>query len=173
MLEAIAEGEELRREELHLSELAIAQFASIHFNSKKTQPPYFSTKDFCLWRDKENNIEEDVRQTIFSLRAEELIPGWVTSWLPNEEIGKVDVNRGIPIQNDLVRKTRAWGSSKVFIICPEIVGNLAKARFLCVNGVSAGFHQVMDVDTGDKIMVYVSSLRSPLKQNSYVSWKLL
>lgn len=170
-MEAIAEGEELRKEELHLSELAIAQFASIHFNSKKTQPPYFNTKDFCLWKDREYTIEEDIRQTIFSLRTDEVIPGWVTSWLPNDEIGKLESDKGYTVQTELVRKTRAWGSGKVFIICPEIVGNLAKARFICVNGVSSGFHQVLDVDTGDKIMVYVSLMNSPMKQNAYVSWK--
>ena len=105
-----------------------------------------------------------------SLYQDKCLNDWVIASLISEDASILDVDN-YKLDLKLARKTRAWGSPDLFILCPDIKSkHIAKARFLCCNNIKPGFYTFYDVDTGKAIRVNVSNTDKNLRQNAYVIW---
>lgn len=112
--QAIAEGEALAKESLHLQELAVAQLTAFYFNSQKAKPPYGKVEDFCFFKERTMHPPE-VYIAFQSLLQEQKVPSWSVSILPASEMEATKVIGKPP-------KIRLFSAPGIFILAPKIDG---------------------------------------------------
>lgn len=86
ILEAYQAGSEMRREELHYQELAIAQltqfYVNAHIDSKKTKPYSADSFYYFAAKNMDTQLSHECADAFFDLLKDNLVPQWVLAIAP-------------------------------------------------------------------------------------------
>lgn len=144
----------MAREHYHLYELPIAQLTTIYANSQKAKPPYYHTKDFCMFLSSDQRFSPVLCRVIKSLLREKKLPNWVIGWIPHDEIDNGDT---LPDHAVPVRQYRALMAPNVVIFSPSITNTYIKFPLALIDGIR-GSKRVYCIDTQESFDIEIPNV---------------
>lgn len=165
ILSALEHGEKILAQKMHLKEIGIAQLTAVYANSQKLKPPYFTVKDFCHFWPKDEHFSFEICQNILSLIEDNLLPDWVLSYLPINELGHRD-------RSFTVKKPRAFANPWIYILSPIITeNNWINAPLAFIDSPKEKNAEIYDLDNDEK---YVVALPGSIDSiNRDIQWELI
>lgn len=163
ILQALEHGKRLRDEVLHYNERGVARLTSLTYNINRGKGDPAKPSDFYDFAPEHADgpeIPDRACNAFFSLIDDELLPVWVVSFAPIQQLRKYRTKAAIA-------KPRAWISENLIILLPRISKDkrTLKAALAFNNGVS-GLIELRDADSGTIFTVDI-----PPEQNE-ICWTL-
>jgi hypothetical protein len=149
VLQALDQGQRLRRQDAHLNELSIATLTSCFVNAnrdpKKGKPA--KPSDFFYFA-QSDSLDPAIANAFFSLITDRLMPSWVVHAAP------IDVLKQAKTDGNHPKKNRMLIGKGIAIFCPDI-GQKMYSDFAIFNEAAWGWQKLTDIDSGKEYEVFV------------------
>lgn len=150
VLQALDQGQRLRRQDAHLNELGVATLTSCFVNAnrdpKKGKPA--KPADFFYFAGSDA-LNPAIANAFFSLINDKQIPAWVVHAAP------IDLLRQAKTDGIHPKRKRMLLGEGVAIFCPEIEKKQIYSDFAIFNDAEWGWVTVTDVDTEASYEVFL------------------
>lgn len=150
VLQALEQGQKMRRQDAHMGELGVATLTSCFINAnrdpKKGQPA--KPSDFFYFSQSET-LDPAIANAFFSLITDKKLPPWIVHASP------IDLLRQSKTTGYHAKQNRLWLGNGVAIFRPEVNEKELFTDFAVFSGEEWGWQKVTDVDTGKTLEVFV------------------
>lgn len=150
VLQALEQGQKMRRQDAHVNELGVATLTSCFVNAnrdpKKGKPA--KPSDFFYFANADS-IASGIADAFFSLITDKLMPSWAVHAAP------MDLLRQAKTTGTHRRFRRALQGEGVMIFCPDISTDGIYSDFVIYNEADWGWVEVKDVDSQKSYEVFV------------------
>lgn len=150
VLQALDQGQRLRRQDAHLNELGVATLTSCFVNAnrdpKKGKPA--KPSDFFYFAGTDA-LNPAIANSFFSLINDKLMPAWVVHAAP------IDILKQAKTDGVHVKRRRMLLGEGVAVFCPDIEEKKIYSDFAVFNDAPWGWQWLKDVDTEHEYEVFV------------------